>query len=244
MSENRKIKFTTNKGVFVAEMFEDKAPLTTKNFIELVEKGFYDGIIFHRVIDGFMIQGGDPTGTGMGGPGYKIKDEFGEGLKHDDEGILSMANAGPNTGGSQFFITLAPTPWLNGHHAIFGKVVEGMDVVRLIGVVPTDFRDRPREAVTMEKVEVVKKMAAFVYMLRCKDGSLYTGWTNDLEHRLAMHNSGRGAKYTRGRGPLELVYSEELPDKEAALRRECAIKKLRREQKLALLQTWQARIAE
>ena len=155
MSENRKIKFTTNKGVFVAEMFEDKAPLTTKNFIELVEKGFYDGIIFHRVIDGFMIQGGDPTGTGMGGPGYKIKDEFGEGLKHDDEGILSMANAGPNTGG-QFFITLAPTPWLNGHHAIFGKVVEGMDVVRLIGVVPTDFRDRPREAVTMEKVEVVK----------------------------------------------------------------------------------------
>lgn len=156
MSENRKIKFTTNKGVFVAEMFEDKAPLTTKNFIELVEKGFYDGIIFHRVIDGFMIQGGDPTGTGMGGPGYKIKDEFGEGLKHDDEGILSMANAGPNIGGSQFFITLAPTPWLNGHHAIFGKVVEGMDVVRLIGVVPTDFRDRPREAVTMEKVEVVK----------------------------------------------------------------------------------------
>lgn len=156
MSENRKIKFTTNKGVFVAEMFEDKAPLTTKNFIDLVEKGFYDGIIFHRVIDGFMIQGGDPTGSGMGGPGYKIKDEFGEGLKHDDEGILSMANAGPNTGGSQFFITLAPTPWLNGHHAIFGKVVEGMDVVRLIGVVPTDFRDRPREAVTMEKVEVVK----------------------------------------------------------------------------------------
>lgn len=156
MSENRKIKFTTNKGVFVAEMFEDKAPLTTKNFIELVEKGFYDGIIFHRVIDGFMIQGGDPTGTGMGGPGYKIKDEFGEGLKHDDEGILSMANAGPNTGGSQFFITLAPTPWLNGHHAIFGKVVEGMDVVRLIGVVPTDFRDRPREVVTMAKVEVVK----------------------------------------------------------------------------------------
>lgn len=156
MSENRKIKFTTNKGVFVAEMFEDKAPLTTKNFIELVEKGFYDGIIFHRVIDGFMIQGGDPTGSGMGGPGYKIKDEFGEGLKHDDEGILSMANAGPNTGGSQFFITLAPTPWLNGHHAIFGKVVEGMDVVRLIGVVPTDFRDRPHEAVTMEKVEVVK----------------------------------------------------------------------------------------
>lgn len=156
MSENRKIKFTTNKGVFVAEMFEDKAPLTTKNFIELTEKGFYDGVIFHRVIEDFMIQGGDPTGTGMGGPGYKIKDEFGEGLKHDDEGILSMANAGPNTGGSQFFITLAPTPWLDGHHAIFGRIVEGMEVVRLIGVVPTDFCDRPKDPVIMEKVEVVK----------------------------------------------------------------------------------------
>lgn len=156
MSENRKIKFTTNKGTFVAEMFEDKAPNTTKNFIDLVEKNFYDGIIFHRVIDGFMIQGGDPTGTGMGGPGYKIKDEFGEGLKHDDEGILSMANAGPNTGGSQFFITLDATPWLNGRHAIFGKVIEGMDVVRLIGVLETDFRDRPKEKVVMTKVEVVE----------------------------------------------------------------------------------------
>ncbi len=156
MSENRKIKFTTNKGVFVAEMFEDKAPKTTKNFIDLTEKGYYDGIIFHRVIDGFMIQGGDPTGTGMGGPGYKIDDEFGEGLKHDDEGIFSMANAGPNTGGSQFFITLAPTPHLNGKHAIFGRVVEGMDVVRLIGATDTDFRDRPKEAVVMEKVDVVK----------------------------------------------------------------------------------------
>ena len=156
LSENRKIRFTTNKGVFVAEMFEDKAPLTTKNFIDLTEKGFYNGTIFHRVIEDFMIQGGDPTGTGMGGPGYQIKDEFGEGLKHDDEGILSMANAGPNTGGSQFFITLAPTPWLNGHHAIFGRIVEGMDIVRLIGAVATDFRDRPREDIVMEKVEVVK----------------------------------------------------------------------------------------
>ena len=154
MSENRKIKFTTNKGVFVAEMFEDKAPLTTKNFIELVEKGFYDGIIFHRVIDGFMIQGGDPTGTGMGGPGYKIKDEFGEGLKHDDEGILSMANAGPNTGGSQFFITLAPTPWLNGHHAIFGKVVEGLDVVDKIASVRTGWQDKPVEEQKIQSMTV------------------------------------------------------------------------------------------
>jgi peptidyl-prolyl cis-trans isomerase A (cyclophilin A) len=151
----RKIKFTTNKGVFVAQMFEEKAPNTTKNFIELTEKGFYDGIIFHRVIDGFMIQGGDPTGTGRGGPGYRIKDEFGEGLAHDSEGILSMANAGPNTGGSQFFITLAPTPWLNGHHAIFGKIVQGMDVVREIGSVATNFQDRPLDPVVMEKVEVM-----------------------------------------------------------------------------------------
>ena len=151
----RKIQFTTNKGVFVAQMFEEKAPQTTKNFIELTEKGFYDGIIFHRVIDGFMIQGGDPTGTGRGGPGYMIKDEFGKGLAHDSEGILSMANAGPNTGGSQFFITLAPTPWLNGHHAIFGKIVKGMDVVREIGAVATNFQDKPLDPVVMEKVEVL-----------------------------------------------------------------------------------------
>ncbi|MBQ3365826.1 MAG: peptidylprolyl isomerase [Acidaminococcaceae bacterium] len=151
----RKIQFTTNKGVFVAQMFEEKAPQTTKNFIELTEKGFYDGIIFHRVIDGFMIQGGDPTGTGRGGPGYRIKDEFGEGLVHDSEGILSMANAGPNTGGSQFFITLAPTPWLNGHHAVFGKIIKGMDVVREIGAVATNFQDRPLDPVVMEKVEVL-----------------------------------------------------------------------------------------
>ena len=151
----RKIQFTTNKGVFVAQMFEEKAAQTTKNFIELTEKGFYDGLIFHRVIDGFMIQGGDPTGTGRGGPGYRIKDEFGEGLAHDSEGILSMANAGPNTGGSQFFITLAPTPWLNGHHAIFGKIVKGMDVVREIGSVATNFQDRPVDPVVMEKVELL-----------------------------------------------------------------------------------------
>ena len=156
MSTNRKIKFTTNKGEFIAEMFEDKAPKTTKNFIDLVEKGFYDGLIFHRVIDGFMIQGGDPTGTGMGGPGYEIDDEFGPGLQHNDEGILSMANAGSNTAGSQFFITLAPTPWLDGHHAVFGKVVEGMDVVRQIGVVPTDAQDRPKSIVLMDTVEVCK----------------------------------------------------------------------------------------
>ena len=153
---NRKVKFTTTLGDFTAELFEDKAPKTAGNFIALVEKGFYDGIIFHRVIDNFMIQGGDPTGTGMGGPGYEIDDEFGPGLRHDSEGILSMANAGPNTGGSQFFITLVPTPWLDGHHAIFGRITEGMDVVHKIGSTPTDYADRPLKDVVMTRVEIVK----------------------------------------------------------------------------------------
>ena len=146
--------FETNQGTFEVELFEDKAPITVKNFTDLAEKGFYDGLIFHRVIDGFMIQGGDPNGTGTGGPGYTIPDEFHKDLKHDSEGVLSMANAGPNTGGSQFFITLAPTPWLDGHHAIFGKVVKGMDVVRAIGKVDTDFQDKPLSKVVMEKVTI------------------------------------------------------------------------------------------
>ncbi len=146
--------FDTNHGTFKVEMFEDKAPKTTGNFISLIGKGFYDGIVFHRVIDDFMIQGGDPNGDGTGGPGYTIDDEFGEGLKHDSEGILSMANSGPDTGGSQFFITLAPTPWLDGKHAIFGKVVEGMDVVRDIGKVQTDQTNRPLEPVVINKISL------------------------------------------------------------------------------------------
>lgn len=151
---NRVAVFETNMGTFEIELFEDKAPNTTKNFIDLAEKGFYDGLIFHRVIDGFMIQGGDPEGTGRGGPGYTIKDEFHKDLKHNDEGILSMANAGPNTGGSQFFITLAKTPWLDGHHAVFGKVIKGMDVVKKIGKVKTGAQDRPIEKVVMKKVTI------------------------------------------------------------------------------------------
>ena len=153
---NKKVRFSTTLGDFTAELFEDKAPKTAQNFIDLAEKGFYDGVIFHRVFDDFMSQGGDRTGTGMGGPGYQIDDEFGPGLKHDGEGILSMANAGPNTGGSQFFITLVPTPWLDGHHAIFGKIVEGMDIVHKNGSTPTDFQDRPLEDVVMNKVEILK----------------------------------------------------------------------------------------
>ncbi|MEZ4417617.1 MAG: peptidylprolyl isomerase [Gemmatimonadota bacterium] len=151
---NRIARFDTTLGTFRIELFEDRAPLTTGNFISLVEKDFYDGVIFHRVIDGFMIQGGDPTGTGRGGPGHTIKDEFHKELRHDDAGILSMANAGPNSGGSQFFVTLAATPWLDGKHAVFGRVVDGMDVVRKIGSTPTGAGDRPRTDVVMEKVSL------------------------------------------------------------------------------------------
>ena len=148
------VVFNTNMGQFQAELYTDLAPVTAGNFIDLARRGFYDGVIFHRVIDRFMIQGGDPTGTGTGGPGYKIKDEFGPGLAHDAPGVLSMANAGPNTGGSQFFITLVPTPWLDGKHAIFGRIVEGMDVVEAIGHVETAQGDRPVKDVVMQSVVV------------------------------------------------------------------------------------------
>jgi len=144
-------------GTFKAKLFTDKAPITTKNFIDLVNKGFYNGIIFHRVISGFMIQGGDPTGTGRGGSGVKIKDEFGPGLKHNKEGILSMANAGPNTGESQFFITLAPQPHLDGKHAVFGEIISGIDIVEKIGKVKTGAGDKPVEEIKMTKVTMVEK---------------------------------------------------------------------------------------
>ena len=151
---NPTITIDTNLGRITAELFADLAPNTADNFIELAKNGYYDGIIFHRVIEGFMIQGGDPTGTGRGGPGHTIDDEFGEGLTHAEPGIFSMANAGPNTGGSQFFITLAATPWLDGKHAIFGKVTEGLEVVQAIGQVQTGPGDRPVEEVSMQKVTV------------------------------------------------------------------------------------------
>jgi cyclophilin family peptidyl-prolyl cis-trans isomerase len=151
---NPTVTIETNHGTIVAEMFMDAAPKTAGNFIELAKKGYYDGLVFHRVIDGFMIQGGCPEGSGRGGPGYHIPDEFGAGLAHTGVGMFSMANAGPNTGGSQFFITLAATPWLDGKHAIFGKVTEGLDVVETIGKVRTGMGDRPVDAVVMEKVTV------------------------------------------------------------------------------------------
>lgn len=146
--------FETSMGNFRIELYSDLAPNTVKNFVELSKKNFYDGLIFHRVIDDFMIQGGDPNGNGTGGPGYAIPDEFGKGLKHNAPGILSMANAGPNTGGSQFFITLVPTPWLDGRHAIFGHVIEGMNVVEAIGHTKTGRNDRPVEDVVIKKITI------------------------------------------------------------------------------------------
>jgi cyclophilin family peptidyl-prolyl cis-trans isomerase len=151
------VHFETSLGNFTIELFEQQTPKTVANFVKLAEENFYDGVIFHRVIDGFMIQGGDPTGTGRGGPGYTFPDEIHPQLKHNSEGILSMANAGPNTNGSQFFITLVPTPHLDGKHTVFGKVAEGMDVVRKIGKTKTSKPgDRPVVDVVMKKVTIEK----------------------------------------------------------------------------------------
>ncbi|MDR2460159.1 MAG: peptidylprolyl isomerase [Deltaproteobacteria bacterium] len=146
--------FDTSMGTFEVELYTDLAPLTANNFIKLVNDKFYDGTIFHRVIDDFMIQGGDPTGTGTGGPGYSIKDEFGPGLVHNEAGILSMANSGKDTGGSQFFITLVPTPWLDNKHAIFGHVISGLDVVKAIGKEPVGARDKPYKDVTINSITI------------------------------------------------------------------------------------------
>jgi len=143
----------TNKGAIEFELFDDDAPKTVDNFLKLAREGFYDGVIFHRVIPDFMIQGGDPTGTGRGGPGYQFEDEFND--NKVVRGALAMANAGPNTNGSQFFIVTAEaTPWLDGKHTVFGRVTNGMDVVDEIENVDTDANDKPREDVTIERVEL------------------------------------------------------------------------------------------
>lgn len=154
--------FDTNIGTFEVELYAKECPETVWNFINLAEgrqntdrKGnFYDGLSFHRVIEGFMVQGGCPQGSGTGGPGYQFKDEFDASLRHADGGVLSMANAGPGTNGSQFFITLGPTPHLDDRHSVFGKVTKGMDVVSKIGAVQTGSMDKPAEPVVMNTVTI------------------------------------------------------------------------------------------
>ncbi len=171
-------EFETNHGVFVAKLYHEETPLTVANFVSLAEgknkmvtndkkkgKPYYDGLIFHRIIKDFMIQGGDPDGTGAGGPGYKFKDEIVPTLKHDSKGILSMANAGPGTNGSQFFITLKETPWLDGKHTVFGKIIKGQEIVDEIGQVETGPRDRPIDDVVIKHITIIKngrpKLKAF-----------------------------------------------------------------------------------
>jgi peptidyl-prolyl cis-trans isomerase A (cyclophilin A) len=163
--------FDTSEGKFKVRLYDDKAPKTVANFTGLAEgtkewtdpksgqkvkRPFYDGLIFHRVIPDFMLQGGCPLGDGRGGPGYKFEDEFGPGLRHDKPGLLSMANSGPSTNGSQFFVTLVPTPWLDNKHAIFGEVVEGIDIVNKIGKLPTGRNDRPAKDVVIHSVKIDK----------------------------------------------------------------------------------------
>jgi len=156
--------FETSMGNFEIELYAKECPETVWNFINLAEGRqetqksgpFYDGLIFHRVISGFMIQGGCPNGSGTGGPGYKFKDECTPKLRHDSEGILSMANAGPGTNGSQFFITLGPTPHLDGRHTVFGKVVKGMDIIHKIGMTQTGRMDRPTTDVVIKAVKVIR----------------------------------------------------------------------------------------
>ena len=166
-------QFTTSEGSFTVRLLEDEAPATVANFVGLAEgtkewtdpksgqkvkRPYYNGLVFHRVIEGFMIQGGDPLGQGTGGPGFTFADEFHPKLRHSKAGILSMANSGPNTNGGQFFITLAPTSWLDNKHSIFGEIVEGMDVVKKIGSTPTSKPgDKPLKPITVESVVIEKK---------------------------------------------------------------------------------------
>jgi cyclophilin family peptidyl-prolyl cis-trans isomerase len=147
-------KFTTSEGTFEAKLFYKEVPVTVSNFVELARKGYYNGLIFHRVIPNFMIQGGDPKGNGTGGPGYTFADEFHPSLKHSKPGMLSMANSGPGTNGSQFFVTVAATPHLDNRHSVFGEVVSGYDVVKKISEVKAT-NDKPNKDVKIEKLEII-----------------------------------------------------------------------------------------
>ena len=164
--------FTTSEGKFTIQLYDQDAPKTVENFVGLATGAkewtdprtgrkstapYYNGTVFHRVIDGFMIQGGDPLGQGTGGPGYKFADEFHPKRRHDKAGVLSMANSGPNTNGGQFFVTLVPTSWLDNKHSVFGEVVEGMDVVKKIGSTKTGAGDRPVKPITIESVTIERK---------------------------------------------------------------------------------------
>jgi peptidyl-prolyl cis-trans isomerase A (cyclophilin A) len=154
--------FDTTEGKFKVRLFADKAPRTVENFVSLAEgaktgEPFYDGTIFHRVIPDFMIQGGDPQGTGRGGPGYRFADEFHPDLKHSKPGTLSMANSGPNTNGSQFFITVAATPWLDNRHTVFGVVTEGYEVVKAISEMPRGSQDRPIKEIKVNSVIIERR---------------------------------------------------------------------------------------
>ena len=148
--------FRTNQGNFRVKLFTAQAPITVNNFVFLAQNDFYDGLVFHRVIENFMIQGGDPTGTGGGGPGYQFQDEIVPGLVFDAPGKLAMANSGPGTNGSQFFITVAATDWLNGNHTIFGEVVENMSVVTAISRVNTSPRDAPLQTVVIDSIDITQ----------------------------------------------------------------------------------------
>ena len=150
------IRIKTTLGDIEAQLFLEDVPNTVNNFVTLAKKGYYDGIVFHRVIPNFMVQTGDPTGTGRGGPGYTFKDEFSSKLRHSKPGMFSMANSGPNTNGSQFFITVAPAAWLDGKHSVFGQVTKGMDVVQAIVGSARDAMDKPLKPISMKKVTVVE----------------------------------------------------------------------------------------
>jgi cyclophilin family peptidyl-prolyl cis-trans isomerase len=155
LAADPQVDLRTNLGTIRLELYPAKAPKTVENFLQYVKDGHYNGTVFHRVIDGFMIQGGDPAGTGMGGPGYQFEDEFlPDAPALDRPGLVAMANAGPNTNGSQFFITVAPAPWLTGKHTVFGEVMEGYEVVEAISKVPTGPQDRPVTPVTLEQVKL------------------------------------------------------------------------------------------